>query len=127
MRENRGRYLAVIGGVLGICVSLGFFGMIKGIISINGIIVGYYVKQILWISDPNTILAIDIFSSTALAVIGMISAYKLSKNVRNSAFIIVASGIAGFIFVGLLWIPAGSLLVLGGILLMRDNLRSVPK
>jgi hypothetical protein len=122
MTENRGRYLAIIGGILGICVSLGFFGIVKGIIHTNGIGIAfvYGVTPVLGISDPGTVLAIYTFSSTALAVIGIIAAYRLSENVRNSALIIIASGVVGFIFMGFLWIPAGFLLVLGGILLMRD-------
>lgn len=120
MIKNRGRYLAIIGGVLGICVSLGLYGLVKGIIPTNGIAFFYAVTPVLRISDPSTLLAIYTFSSTTIAVIGIIAAYRLSKNVRNSALIIIASGVAGFLFMGFLWIPAGFLLVLGGILLMRD-------
>jgi hypothetical protein len=80
----------------------------------------------LGISDPKTVLAIYIFSSTALAVIGIIAAYRLSENIRNSALIIIASGLAGFLFMSYLWFPAGFLLVLGGILLMRDMKISTP-
>nr|WP_321496984.1 hypothetical protein [uncultured Methanolobus sp.] len=122
MTANRGRYLAIIGGVLGIFVSLGLYGLIEGIIPTNGIAIAfvYAVTPVLGISDPKTVLAIYTFSATALAVIGIIAAYRLSQNVRNSALIIIASGIAGFLFMGFLWIPAGFLLVLGGILLMRD-------
>ncbi len=121
MTESRGRYLTVIGGVLGIFISLGLYGLIKGIIPTNGMAFVYAVKPVLGISDPNTVMAIYTFSSTALAVIGIVSAYKLSENVRNSAFIIIASGVAGFLFMGFLWIPTGILFVLGRILLMRDN------
>lgn len=121
MTKNRGRYLAVIGGILGICISLGLFGTLTGIIPTNGMFIGYSVEQILWISDPITVLAINTFSSTALAVIGIMSAYKLSGNICNSVLVIIASGVAGFIFMGFLWIPIGSLLVLGGILIMVDN------
>lgn len=122
MTENRGRYLAIIGGVLGIFVSLGLYGLIEGIIPTNGIAIAfiYGATPVLGISDPKTVLAIHTFSSTALAVIGIIAAYRLSENVRNSALIIIASGLAGFIFMGILWIPTGILFVLGGILLMRD-------
>ncbi|MBP1909561.1 hypothetical protein [Methanolobus bombayensis] len=126
MTENRGRYLAIIGGVLGIFVSLGLYGLIKGIIPTNGMAFAYAVKPLLGISDPNTVVAIYTFSSTALAVIGIIAAYRLSENIRNSALIIIASGVAGFLFMGFLWIPAGFLLVLGGILLMRDRKVGTP-
>ncbi|WMW26386.1 hypothetical protein RE474_06675 [Methanolobus sediminis] len=126
MTENRGRYLAIIGGILGICVSLGLFSIIKGIIPTNGIGFIYGVTPVLGISDPDTVLAIYTFSSTALAVIGIIAAYRLSKNVRNSALIIIASGLAGFLFMSYLWFPAGFLLVLGGILLMRDRKIGTP-
>jgi hypothetical protein len=120
MTENRGRYLAVIGGVLGIGVSLGLYALLKGIIPTNGMGFIYGVKPVLGISDPSTVMAIYTFSATALAVIGIIAAYRLLENIRNSALIIIASGIAGFLFMGFLWIPAGFLLVLGGILLLRD-------
>ncbi len=123
MTENRGRYLVIIGGVLGIFVSLGLYGLIEGIITTNYIAIGfiYCATPVLGISDPKTVLAIYTFSATALAVIGIIAAYRLSENVRNSAFIIIASGLAGFLFMGFLWIPTGILFVLGGILLMKDN------
>lgn len=123
-----GRYLAIIGGVLGIFVSLGLYGLIEGIIPTNGIAIGfiYGATPVLGISDPKAVLAIQTFSATTLAFIGIIAAYKLSKNVRNSALIIIASGIAGFIFMGILWIPTGILFVLGGILLMRDMKVSTP-
>lgn len=120
MIENRGRYLAIIGGLLGIFSSLGLYGLIKGIIPINGMAFFYAMTPVMGISDPGTVLAIYTFSSTSLAVIGIIAAYKLSKNVRNSALIIITSGLAGFLFMSYLWFPAGFLLVLGGILLMRD-------
>ena len=122
MTENRGRYLTIIGGVLGIFVSLGLYGLIEGIITTNYIAIAfiYGTTPVLGISDPKTVLAIQTFSATALAFIGIIAAYKLSKNVRNSALIIIASGIAGFLFMGFLWIPTGILFVIGGILLMRD-------
>ncbi|SFM71746.1 hypothetical protein [Methanolobus profundi] len=128
MAENRGRYLAIIGGVLGIFVSLGLYGLIEGIIPTNGIAIGfiYGATPVLGISDPKTVLAIHTFSATALAVIGIIAAYKLSENVRNSALIIIASGVVGFIFMGILWIPTDILLVLGGILLMRDKKVGTP-
>jgi len=121
MTENQGRYLAIIGGVLGIFVSLGLYGLIKGIIPTNGMAFAYAVKPVVGISDPNTVMAIYTFSATALAVIGIIAAYKLSKNVRNSALIIIASGLTGFIFMGFLWIPTGILFVLSGIIFMREN------
>jgi uncharacterized membrane protein (UPF0136 family) len=124
MTENRGRYLAIIGGVLGIFISLGLYGLIKGIIP--GISFFYSATPVLGISDPDIVMAIYIFSSTALAVIGIIAAYRLSENIRNSALIIIASGLAGFLFMSYLWFPAGFLLVLGGILLMRDMKGGTP-
>jgi RNA polymerase subunit RPABC4/transcription elongation factor Spt4 len=98
--------LGIIGGLIGIIV--GVFA-----ISVGGLAGAF--------GNPDASLVVGGgFGALLLGVIGIVGGAIANKNNKYGGYLMLISGLLGFIAVSAFWLISGLMLILGGILSLRD-------
>lgn len=121
MNKRTGIIFAEIGGTLGIISSLGLFVLIKGILTIQGISIGFATTPFLGITDPELLLILSTIATISIGSIGIIAALYAKKNAKVSALLMIATGLAGFLTFNYVWTLSGILLIVGGIITIKKE------
>jgi hypothetical protein len=107
--KKKSRTAEMILGVLG-----GIFGIFSGIFAVFvGGMGGAFGA-----SGASTITGLGM-SAIILGIIGIVGGAIVNKNINAAKYLMLFSGIVGFIAISAFWIIAGIMLIVGGILALR--------